>query len=307
MATEKLSERWIADSHSKLGSCECTPALVEAKGADPNNEDLPCLSAPVVAAAAKIVGLPRAAAANATAVVATAKEEAGCSGQRCLVDFLERQGHIAPETAKQEKELNLKPEGPADSAKWLTNHNLDATTGTWERTFQGFKSIPTAMMNFTEYDCALGKFDPAAFAAANGSAFGCVLNTDHYPGKGKHWVCVFGDLRGASAPWTLEYFNSSGRPPPVKCVEWMVTQRNRLRALRRKLAGQRRPSPDAVSVDDVVVNARAHQSGNTECGVYCLFYLWCRLTGVPYENFRRSRVADEKMKAFRKNLFTPIE
>lgn len=295
-----MAAQWIAESHSKLGACECAPAVVDAKGADPNDTALSCLSGPVVAAAAKIVA-PRLA--HESEVVAAAKAEAGCSGQRCLVDFLERQGHIDPETAKAEKTHNLKPEGPANSVKWLTNHNLDATTASWEKKFPAFRALPTAMMNFTEYDCALGKFDPASYAARvnspQGCSFGCVLNTDHYPGKGKHWVCVFGDLRGG-AEWTLEYFNSSGRPPPVRCVEWLVAQRNRLRSLRRKLGRE-------GAVDDVVVNSRAHQSGNTECGVYCLFYLWSRLNGVGYESFRESRVPDEKMKAFRKNLFTPIE
>lgn len=274
---------WIEDTQEKLGDCECAPHV------DAKQTGGLCFSKPVAKKTTEVLGHAE-----------QAKAKTGCNSQHCLIDFLEKEGHIDGGVAAAEKENNLKPVGPANTTAWLNNHNINKTLVQWKNTFPDFRPVETAMMNFSEYPSALGRFDPVQEYQRGGRTFACVLNTDHHPGRGKHWVCMFGDMRGGA--WTVEYFNSSGRPPPTRFVTWQVRQRNRLTALQQKTSQQ-----GQGSVEDVVVNSRAHQMENSECGVYCLFYIWSRLNGIPFTNFQKERIPDKIMEDFRPKLFVPTE
>jgi hypothetical protein len=262
---------WVAETQGLMPAGECAPHVDAPDGV--------CLSAPAVAAAARAAGV--APAKTAAETVEAVKAATECASQHCVLDKA-----AMPAAKAAEERERLKPLGPASSRKWLSNSNIDGCMEQWTRLFPDFHPIPFAMMNFMSYDNEMRRFDPAA---ARGP-FACVLNTDHYPGRGKHWVCVFGDTR--SRPWTVEYFNSSGRPPPAEMVRWMVEARQRMR--------KRAPGGEC---EDVVVSRRAHQEGDSECGVYCLFYVWSRLNGVPWTAFRESRIPDHEVAAFRPRLF----
>jgi hypothetical protein len=272
------NNEWVAKTQELMPVGECAPHVDEAGGV--------CLTAPTVAAVAAAAGVKPGA--DAAQTIAAAKAATECSNQHCL---LEKTNGALSSAAVDAERLRLKPLGPAATRKWLSNSNIDWSTQQWTQLFPDFHPIPFAMMNFMSYDCALKKFDPAALRDAR--TFACVLNTDHHPGRGKHWVCVFGDMR--TTPWTIEYFNSSGRPPPAELVNWMVDMRQRMR----------RCAPGGAC-DDVVVSRRAHQEGDSECGVYCLFYIWSRLHGVPWTAFRENRVADHEVAAFRPRLFVDM-
>lgn len=270
-------EDWIDRSQKAMPAGECAPHVEAGAGGV-------CLTAKAVAAVAKVAGVAQSG--DHAKVIAEAKAATSCGTQHCLLEKVRANVDVEAERAR------IKPLGPASTRKWLDNSNIDVSLAQWAKAFPGFRPVPFAMMNFAEYDNELRRFNPAAEAAQGMKMFACVLNTDHHPGRGKHWVCVFGDLR--RSPWTVEYFNSSGRPPPPQMVEWMVTTRNRLR-----MGGRHQ-------VDDVVVSRRPHQEGDSECGVYCLFYIWSRLQGVPWETFRKNRVADKDMVKFRERLFVDM-
>lgn len=226
---------------------------------------------------------------------AAALRNTGCRSLHCVLDKAAEEG-LSRETIDAHKKM-LKPLGPAESRDWLSDKHIIETLRRWELQFSGFTGIPYAMMNFADekYDNEFKNFNPVAALKSGTTAFACVLNTDTFPhGKGKHWVCVFVDMRGSA--WSVEYFNSSGRPPVQAMTRWMVLTRNDLRQAR-----QRAGEPPAV--DDFVISRRPHQEGNSECGVYCLFYIWCRLNNVPHKLFEALRISDENVAAFRRNLF----
>ena len=107
-------------------------------------------------------------------------------------------------------------------------------------------------------------------AAGGRSTFACVLNTDVSSGPGKHWVALFGDARAPPGePWTVEYFNSAGNPPPREVLRWTAAAAARLgelRAARGEAGGARREFLTGVR----------HQRSRTECGLYALFFIRAR-------------------------------
>lgn len=268
---------WVAAVQKKMPEGECAPHAARESA----ERGGVCFTDSGVRALARATGQEPA---DPAAVVARAKAATGCGTQACLL--VKALGSAPGEQAR------LKPAGPAHTRKWLDNNNIDQSCQQWEAQFPGYRAVPYAMMNFMSYNSALRSFDPAAALRAGARAFSCVLNTDHYPGPGKHWVCVFADLRGAEG--TVEYFNSSGRPPPDQCVEWMVNARNALTSAGKKTT-------------DVVVARRPHQQGDSECGVYCLFYIWSRLNGVPWEQFAQHQVPDQAVFQFRERLFNTAD
>jgi hypothetical protein len=128
-----------------------------------------------------------------------------------------------------------------------------------------------------------------------------VINTDTSSGPGKHWVAVFVDCRPApDEPWTVEYFNSAGRPPPKAMVGWMERRRAQLAAYRGQLPSSRGHVCDVIAVP---VTDMDHQESQTECGLYALFYIRRRLEGTPYSFFFSQLVPDAAMTAFRAHVF----
>ncbi|MDF1729573.1 MAG: hypothetical protein P1U53_17675, partial [Sulfitobacter sp.] len=222
---------------------------------------------------------------QASKIVEKAKEKLGCGTEKCVLKHAEFQnfarsagsiGTIANDLAQQFKE-----EGPRTGNSLLTNVNIDNVLARWAAEFSDFYNCPFAMMDFLRVKQDLcranlaeiyaGKCEQLAGAKREPVArpcrtFGCVLNTDLSSGGGKHWICVFVDMR--SRPFSIEFFNSTGNPPPqfngeMPVVTWMLRSQKQLADI----------DPEAKIAPPLNV---VHQRGNTECGVSALYYIRAR-------------------------------
>ncbi len=279
--------------------------------------------------------LPTAETREAVAVRAAAAE-LGCTSESCVLThprFLSFAGSTGalPEAGKAvqgDLDLRFKAKGPRYGRALLSNYNIDATLQRWARAFEDFYPCPFAMMDFESNGDFFGEVDllevldgrvPADLGPGIGevsrraTCFGCVLNTDTSRGPGKHWVAVFVDCRpgceappgsparareGGPGPWTVEYFNSAGRPPDRPVVRWMERTRARLLSRRAGLPGCQSAEVISVPVTDL-----GHQESQTECGLYALYYIRRRLEGGPYTFFRENLIPDEAMTDFRQHVF----
>jgi hypothetical protein len=254
-------------------------------------------------------------------VISLAALVLGCESEACVVTHPEVESHVAAtagaaalEAMQKQSIAQFKPGGPRLTTELLSNFNIDWVQERWARTFKTHFNCPFAMMDFESAPYLFGrvgldlvvegKVVQKVFCAAAGKGvpaqrkcrtFGCVLNTDVSSGPGKHWVCVFADAR-SPAEWTVEYFNSSGNPPPPAVTRWMENQ----------AACMRRMPSAGAAVRTLVVSNVQHQMTDTECGVYSLYYIRARLEGVPYTAFAEKRVPDSDMLEFRKNVFSNL-
>jgi len=295
----------------------------------------PCASQNILDAVVAFVdefAVPAAPAAEASLLptAATVESEAvrnaaaftGCQNESCLYrtpvfqQFVVSRGLVpGPRALKRELEIRFKAGGPRDSLDLLSNYNLDETLQRWGRVFPTFFPCPFAMMDFDSNGDYFGEASLPAILEGRVSAdlgtervrrpftcFGCIVNTDTSSGPGKHWVAVFVDCRpGGSDPWTVEYFNSAGRPPPKPMIKWMERTADQLAEHRSSKAGPL--TPKGVAVTTVAVTDVDHQESQTECGLYALFYIRRRLEGAPYQVFFEQLVPDAAMTEFRKHVF----
>ena len=264
----------------------------------------------------------------------TKKEKAadilGCDDEACVVshsavvDFLvKKEGREMASNLRREVLSHFAVAGPHDSTDLLSNFDLDGILQGWALEFPTFFNCPFCMFDFETEGYLFGRVHmPAVYLGKTPqlvfskstpetpkkvrrpcTTFACILNTDISSGKGKHWVCMFVDMRGDSeTPWTVEYFNSSGHPPPRQIIRWMEKTADALRELRRTL------TPDGKNIVHAMpVTKITHQKTKTECGVYTCFYIRARLEGnTPWQHFSDWRIDDASMTAFRKHLFSGV-
>jgi hypothetical protein len=232
--------------------------------------------------------------------------------------FVEDNKILTSEYLKEQEVKLYKPAGPADNVNWLDNVNIDTTLAIWARDpqFDDFYPYSMNMMDFevASHHNSLAKKDIIDILEGRESVpqgpgypsvkrpcqrMACVLNTDTSKGTGEHWVCLFIDCAKNNDPWTIEYFNSSGNFPPDPVIRFMHKTQKKLLHYQQKQGLQ-----NGVEIVETVAIA-PHQESNTECGLYCLFYIRKRLEGESYEFFQRHRVEDGWMaKKFRPMLFT---
>jgi hypothetical protein len=123
---------------------------------------------------------------------------------------------------------------------------------------------------------------------------GCVINSDKYQGRGKHWMALFFDARGDE--WSVEFFNSGGNGPAPEWINWVLKTCEQMKDVAAE-NGRR------VNITPVRSSSIRHQHSKTECGLYSLFYIYARLCGVPYSYFHKNPIPDQLMFELRQHLF----
>jgi hypothetical protein len=193
----------------------------------------------------------------------------------------------------------FKPEGPATNFGLLSNINIDEVLDQFVKKFEHrkFLHIPFQMIDFEKYKTLLATIDIPEKMKTH-DTFGVVLNTDVTTGGGIHWFCLFGEKyknKDGRIVMSLEYFNSSGKPPMPTVQVWLHTKQHEIRN-RLKL-----------NVKMHYTNNIFFQNDEHSCGVYALAYIWLRLEGIPPTWFTSENFNDTKMHALRKKLFIPPE
>ena len=60
------------------------------------------------------------------------------------------------------------------------------------------------------------------------------------------------------------------------------------------------------SLEDIKINNIKHQYGNSECGVYAMYYITQRLSGNNFEKITSNIIKDREIKKFRKHFFIQL-
>ena len=176
--------------------------------------------------------------------------------------------------------------------EWLSSVDIEKVMKQYERFYPHFEFIGPSPIDYDHHkiygECVwpeLCEFNLAHYLKKNISQIGIVFNLDpHYKG-GSHWVAIFVDLKKCK----IYYFDSYGYPP-----------HKQIKKLIKEIEKQ------CVSYQfnmETTINEKRHQYGNSECGMYCLFFIISMLKGEKYKNFEKKRFTDEYMLMMRKKFF----
>ena len=177
------------------------------------------------------------------------------------------------ETRRQLDEVLFAPDRPNEwdnnPVSWLSNYDIASVLRQYEKSNPEFKLLgPSAIDYDTIIDdgkCVwndLCRLSLENLVRRNKRKLGVVFNLDDHDGPGTHWVSMFIDLDDK----IIFYYDSALNAVPLEVSK-----------LKREIIKQGKNLEQPIHFD-YMQNDVSHQSTNTECGMYSLFFLITLLT-----------------------------
>jgi hypothetical protein len=191
-----------------------------------------------------------------------------------------------------------KPPKPKTPTKWLATSDIDGVLKQYEEIYPDFFFMGTVPIDFDEVIDDYKNIDLCRMYQGGGAItkghpirrYGFVFNLDPHDQRGSHWVCMFMNLAGHDQ--FIGFFDSYGQPPPAQ-----------IKQLIAKLKSQ---AKSCLGVDlKYKCNTVRHQQKNTECGVYCLYFIYQCLRGLSFETITENIILDNDVNQFRHFFFRP--
>jgi Ulp1 family protease len=117
---------------------------------------------------------------------------------------------------------------------------------------------------------------------------GVVFNLDKHNQPGSHWVAMFMSWNSGQCC----YWDSYGMRPNPEVVKLMNRLQEQARQLEKEVI--------------IKINKKRHQYKNTECGVYCIYFLTSFLEDLAFEEIVGNIINDDKMFEKRKDFFVKV-
>lgn len=207
--------------------------------------------------------------------------------------------------------LLFAPDSPKDwkinPKRWLSNFDIFNVLHQYEIKYPYFKALKPTPIDFDVKLISYGgcvneelcNFDIEKYLKMKKTKFGIVYNLDKHNQKGSHWVSMFIDLDDK-----FIFFMDSGgdtAPPEIKTFTDRVM--NQLTLLN-----------NSIKLTYYENSPLEHQYGNTECGMYSLFFIITMLTNeVENKSFKtlkqkinlfmKKRIPDKYIFNYRKQYF----
>jgi len=192
-----------------------------------------------------------------------------------------------------------KPKAP-DSWKnnpeeWLSSEDIEHIEAQYEKLFKKYDYVGTFPIDFDKKD-QTGKCLVSALCSMNlrdlykkgHTQIGIVFNTDVSTGPGIHWVALFCDIGPEFEEPRITYFDSYGQKPEKE-----------IKVLMQRWKEQWADVGVHTKPMKVTYSKTRHQYEDSECGMYCLYFHFCCLLGIPMEE----RVPDPVIRGLRGMLF----
>lgn len=204
--------------------------------------------------------------------------------------------------SKLEKELmeSFAPESPDDWKKnpneWLSSVDILQVMSQYEKKYKCFDFMGPSPIDYDTHklygECVweeLCHFNLADQIKNGKTKIGIVFNTDpHYKG-GSHWISLFINIKKG----TIFFFDSAGDKIPDQIMKFVNNVMEQGHSLKKRI--------DFTFDQNYPVE---HQYGNTECGIYSLFFIAHMLEDKITTHYLKTHVLKDKyMENFRNIYF----
>jgi hypothetical protein len=181
--------------------------------------------------------------------------------------------------------------------EWLSSDDITNVMRQYQNQYKCFEFIGPSPIDFDlrrrNNDCVCNKlcnFQIQHQIDMHKTKIGIIFNIDPHTKGGSHWVSMFINIKKG----TIFFFDSTGRKIP-KRIMLLV---DRIIEQGRKLV----PKPIHFKFDQN--NPTEHQYGDTECGIYSLFFIVHMLEDKITDHYLKTHILkDEFMQQFRKVYF----
>lgn len=224
-----------------------------------------------------------------------------CKDEACWIeqDFVKK---IPSNKREFIEEYTFKPPRPLDEhggykGVWLSDIDIRNVMKQYEYIYDDFKFLgpyPIDWAQITFYNFTPDMIEK--YAKKGYKRIGIIFNTGTLQSGGRHWVAVFIDFKHKTYndKYTVEYFDSVGKNPPSEIKDTI-----------EQIYGDCCPSSNKCNCVKVHKHIKQlpHQVGNSECGVYCLYFITERLRGRTYIDIQSQLTRDDVMETYRSKFF----
>ena len=221
-----------------------------------------------------------------------------CSKESCWL----KQNFVGNEKSKKLMEDSFAPESPKSWKKktneWLSSIDILRVMKQYEKAYKCFEFMGPSPIDYDTKkmygECVweeLCNFNLKEQMNKGKTKIGVSFNLDpHYLG-GSHWVSLFINIKKN----TIFYFDSGGDKIPPRIMKFVKTVISQGKGL----------GIDFKFDQNYPVE---HQYGNTECGIYSIFFIAHMLEDTINEQYLKTHVLHDKyMSKFRKIYFNGAE
>jgi len=176
--------------------------------------------------------------------------------------------------------------------EWLSSVDIESVMKQYEKFYKCFVFLGPSPIDYDKHklygECVweeLCKFNLSEEIKKNKNKIGVIFNTHPHFKSGEHWISMFINIKKKY----IIYFDSNGNEPPPevrKFVETITTQGKQL----------------GINFD-YYENTIEHQETESECGMYCLYFIIEMLKDKPATYFLKHKIDDEEVFKLRKKYF----
>lgn len=214
-----------------------------------------------------------------------------CNKEACWI----KDNLFKTEIEKEQAENLFSPQAPEswknNKNEWLNSLDIINFMRQYEAAYKCFEFIgPTPIDYDTQKaygECVwedLCKFDLKTEINNGKKKIAVIFNLDPHYKSGSHWVALFVNCNLKE----IYYFDSYGDKCPTNIRRLARTIQNQSDLLGRKYK--------------FFSNKKRHQYGNSECGIYCLYFIMQLLQDVKFSRFNK-KINDIDMENLRKKYF----
>lgn len=221
-----------------------------------------------------------------------------CSHEICWIENVVTD----PEVKKKLKKINFAPKAPISWNKnkneWLSSVDISNVLDQYKSTYSDFNYIGPSPIDFDAKPdnnvCVwpeLCKLNIKEQYDKNIKKIGIVFNLDKHNQSGSHWVALFIHLEEKY----IFYFDSCApKKTPPEIIELMKRILKQCKEMNMNMKQ--------------IINTFPHQKGNTECGMYVLYFIICLLENIKKpRDFYKRRIPDQEVEMFREIYFNKLE
>jgi len=218
-----------------------------------------------------------------------------CNKESCWIRQKKEFGQISSEITD-----SFAPESPSEWKKnpneWLSSIDIMKVMKQYEKAFKCFDFIGPSPIDFDTRqiygECVweeLCNFNLAKQIKDGKTKIGIIFNTDPHDKPGQHWISLFINIKKK----LIFFFDSTGDKPSPEIMALVNRIKKQGLALKSKISFKF-DSNEGIE----------HQYGNTECGIYSLFFIVHMLEDKLTEHYLKTHILkDEYMQKFRKVYF----
>lgn len=206
-------------------------------------------------------------------------------------DFLSNSSH------KHSLEAQFKPRGPKGPNDWLSTTNISNAMRMYEKLYRGsFKFFGPVPIDFDKLFDEIKNIDISKIYRGGVRNLGFVFNLDPSTKGGSHWVAMYVDINDGGVYYFDSYATSMGCPP-----KQIMTLKDRIMEGIKTLYAEYGVRKKPV----YKYNKIRFQHGNSECGVYSMYFILQMLRGRSFKDVTDAIMLDEEIQQFRNVYFRP--